>query len=327
MKILYIGGSGNISSACTEVALSHGHDVFHFNRGNTSPYTFDNRVKIIHGDINKISDRKQLDQFAPFDVAVDFICFTPDQMQADIEYFSGNCNQFIFISSATVYKKPPDHYIVTEDCPLQNNYWLYSRNKIACEQILSGQQKLPYTIVRPSYTFGKTWIPVAFTAREYNPIYRIKQGLPLISHGDGESLWVMTHHTDFARAFIALFGNKKAINNHFHITSDEVLTWDQIYKTIGKVLGIEPKLIHIPSDYINKIEPDWGDALLGDKARSMVFDNSKIKNLVPGWHARKSFAEGIKESIAWFEESQERMQINAETEQKTNNILLKFSSF
>jgi nucleoside-diphosphate-sugar epimerase len=326
MKVLFIGGSGNISSACTEEALRLGHTVCHFNRGTSSAYSFNERVKTIHGDINTYADRKLLDAFAPFDVVVDFICFTLDQMSADIDYFTDKTGQFIFISSATVYKKPPDHYVITEECPLENPFWVYAQNKISCEKLLTDQKNLTYTIVRPSYTYGKTWLPVAFTAREYNPVYRIRKGLPIISHGDGESLWVMTHHSDFAKAFIALFGNTRALNNHFHITSDEVLTWDRIYKTIGKCVGIEPKLIHIPSDFINSIEPEWGAALLGDKARSVVFDNDKIKNLVPGWKATKSFAEGIAESIEWFEGEPERMTINKEAEFKTNTIIRKFST-
>ena len=283
-------------------------------------------MKTIPGDINIPSDRSKLEEYAPFDVVANFICFTPDQIQADIDFFRDKTSQYIFISSATVYKKPPDHYIITEECPLDNPFWEYARNKIACENALKSQTALPYTIVRPSYTFGKTWIPTAFTAREYNPVYRIRNGLPLISHGDGESLWVMTHTSDFARAFVGLFGNNKALRNHFHITSDEVHTWNQIYGIIGKVIGIEPKLIHIPSDFINKLAPDWGDALLGDKARSLVFDNSKIKNAVPGWEARKTFEDAITESISWFEELLERKQLNQEAEDKMNLIIQKFLS-
>ncbi|MBA7511578.1 hypothetical protein ES705_03574 [subsurface metagenome] len=207
---------------------------------------------------------------------------------------------------------------------MENPFWKYAQDKIACENLLTSQNSLPYTIVRPSYTYGKTWIPVAFTARAYNPVHRIRKGLPIISHGDGESLWVMTHNTDFARAFVGLFGKKEALNNHFHITSDEVHTWDQIYKIIGNVVGKEPKLIHIPSDFINSIEPEWGAALLGDKARSMVFDNSKIKSVVPGWQARVSFEDGIRESIAWFEEKPERMLIDQVIESKIDTIIKRF---
>ncbi len=326
MKVLFIGGSGNISSACTEEALAAGHDVFHFNRGISGDYTFNNKVVTITGDIHKVSDRKKLDAYTPFDVIANFICFIPDQIQADIDFFKGKTGQYIFISSATVYKKPPDHYIITEDCPLENPFWEYARNKIACENLLTSQSDFPYTIVRPSYTFGRTWIPVAFTAREYNPVYRIRNHLPLISHGDGESLWVMTHNSDFARAFTVLLGNKLALQNHFHITSDEVHSWDQIYAIIGKVIGIEPRLIHIPSDFINEMDPEWGAALLGDKARSVVFDNSKIKHIASGWKANKTFEDGIRESVVWFANRPDRQRPDSTVEDRINRIITKFQT-
>jgi nucleoside-diphosphate-sugar epimerase len=324
MKVLFIGGTGNISSACTDVSVLNGHDVHHFNRGNSSGAN--PLVKTITGDINNPDDRKQIEKFGYFDVVADFICYLPGQMKSNIEYFKGKTNQYIFVSTATVYQKPPSHYIVTEDTPLGNPFWKYSQEKIACENLLTSQNELKYTIVRPSYTYGKTWIPMALTARSYNPIYRIRNGLPIISHGDGESLWVMTHNTDFASAFIGLFGNPGALNNHFHITSDEVHTWDQIYKIVGKVLGREPKLVHIPSDFINSIEPEWGAGLLGDKARSVVFDNSKIKKLLPHWKAVKSFEEGIRESIEWFEEEPERMNVDTEIDIKMNRMIQQFST-
>ncbi len=323
MKVLFIGGTGNISSACTAEAIRQEHELYHFNRGR-SELTNSEGVLTLLGDINIAADRKTIEKHAPFDVVANFICFTPEQMQNDIEFFTGKTKQYIFISSATVYKKPPDHYIITEECPLSNPFWKYSQDKIACENKLSLQDKLPYTIVRPSYTYGKTWIPVAFTANTYNPVYRIRKGLPILSHGDGESLWVMTHNTDFAKAFVGLFGKEKAMNNHFHITSDEVHTWDQIYRIIGKIVGKEPKLIHIPSDFINRLESEWGAALLGDKARSMVFDNAKIKSIVPGWNAQVTFEDGMRESITWFEEKPERMKIDREAEKKTDMIIRKF---
>ena len=300
-------------------------EVFHFNRRKTIQSDKKDTITTIEGDINSANDRNKILKYAPFEVVANFIAFVPEQVKADIELLKGNTKQYIFISSATVYKKPPDNYIVTEDCPLENPFWEYARNKIACEKFLQAQQDLNYTIVRPSYTYGHNWIPVALTARSYSPIFRIKNGLPLISHGDGESLWVTTHANDFARAFVGLFGNDKALNNHFHITSDEVHTWDQFYRIIGQVLGKEPNLIHIPSDFINRFAPDWGAGLLGDKARSVVFDNSKIKSAVPGWKAEISFTEGIKQSIDWFEEKPERMKLDSETEQRMDTIIAQFS--
>lgn len=324
MKVLFIGGTGNISSACSGEAISQGHELYHFNRGKSTTQELENIIWL-QGDINNSADRKIIEEHALFDVVANFVCFTPEQMQNDIDFFTNKTQQYIFISSATVYQKPPDHYIVTENCPLSNPYWKYAQDKIACENLLTSQNSLHYTIVRPSYTYGKTWIPVTFTARTYNPVHRIRKGLPILSHGDGESLWVMTHNTDFARAFVGLFGKKEAMDNHFHITSDEVHTWDHIYKIIGKIVDHEPKFVHISSDFINDLEPEWGAALLGDKARSMIFDNSKIKSVVPGWQAEVSFEDGIRESIKWFEEKEERMQIDPEAEQKINFIIEKYS--
>lgn len=324
MKILFIGGTGNISGACTRQAIAKGVEVFHFNRRNSQPSEHDSLITTITGNINSPEDRKKIEKYAPFDVVVNFIAFVPEQVKADIDLFHGKTRQYIFISSATVYKKPPDNYLITEDCPLENPFWEYARNKIACEKLLQLQNKLDYTIVRPSYTYGSTWIPAAFTARSYSPIYRIRNGLPLISHGDGESLWVTTHADDFARAFVGLFGNDRAINNHFHITTDEVHTWDQFYHIMGDVVGRKPNLIHIPSDFINRFAPDWGAGLLGDKARSVVFDNTKIKNAVPGWKAQITFAKGIERAVRWFEEKEERMKLDPETEQKMDLIIDRF---
>jgi nucleoside-diphosphate-sugar epimerase len=325
MKVLFIGGTGNISTACTQIATSKGMEVYHFNRQKSTSKTSPESVKTITGDIHSAADRKKINKFAPFDVVANFIAFIPDQVKADIAQFTTITKQYIFISSATVYKKPPDHYIITEECPLENPFWEYARNKIACEQLLRSQHKMDYTIVRPSYTYSESWIPVALTARSYSPVFRIKNGLPIISHGDGESLWVNTHAHDFARAFVGLFGNSSALNNHFHITSDEVLTWDQIYHIIGKVIGKVPYLIHIPSDFINRYDPDWGAGLLGDKARSVVFDNSKIKSAIPGWKAEILFAEGIRQSIAWFEAKPARMKLNREIELKMDSIIKQIS--
>jgi nucleoside-diphosphate-sugar epimerase len=321
MKIIFIGGTGNISSACTEQALIKGFEVFHFNRRKTDTSIKKDKIITVEGDINSSTDRKKIEKYAPFDVVVNFIAFVPGQVQADIEFFRGKTKQYIFISSATVYKKPPDHYIITEDCPLGNPFWEYARNKIACEKSLQAQNELNYTIVRPSYTYGNDWIPAALTARSYSPVYRIKNSIPLISHGDGESLWVTTHNKDFARAFVGLFGNEKAMNECFHITTDEVHTWDQFYRIMGHVVGKKPNLIHIPSDFINRFNTDWGAGLLGDKARSVVFDNTKIKSVVTGWKAEISFAEGIKQSIDWFEENPERMKLDNKTEHKMDEII------
>lgn len=324
MKVLFIGGTGNISTACTKEAISRGMQVFHFNRGNNTGELID-KVTTIKGDINKFNERQRINSHAPFDIVANFIAFEQDQVQSDIEFFNRKTKQYIFVSSATVYKKPPEHYLISENCPRENPFWEYARNKISCEKVLQNQNALTYTIVRPSYTYGHTWIPTALTARSYSPVHRIKNGIPLISHGDGESLWVTTHARDFARAFVGLFGNEKAMNEHFHITTDEVHTWDDFYRIMGTIVNKDPNLIHIPSDFINRLDPEWGAGLLGDKARSVVFDNTKIKNAVPGWKAEISFAEGIKEAIEWFEKKPERMKLDQGIENRMNKIIEQYS--
>ncbi len=324
MKVLFIGGSGNISANCTNEALNQGHEVIHFNRGNSHVYAFDSRVKSIQGNIENPADRNKIRAEGPYDVVANFIAFMPEQVEADLKMLKGICDQYIFISSATVYKKPPPSYLIREDCPLENPFWEYARNKIACERVLSGQTDQEYTIVRPSYTYGKSWIPVGLTAHSYSPVYRIRKGIPVIVHGDGESLWVNTHASDFARAFVGLFRNPMARNQAFHITSDEVLTWNKIYKTIGLLIGCEPDLIHIPSAFIHKFAPDWGDGLLGDKAFSVVFDNSRIREAVPGWKAEISFEAGMRSSLEWFEASPDRQKLDPETEQKMDRIIERY---
>ncbi|MBN1950877.1 MAG: NAD-dependent epimerase/dehydratase family protein [Bacteroidales bacterium] len=324
MKVLFIGGSGNISSACTNEAVENGIEVFHFNRCNKHPERLVPGVTSLEGDYSDNNSLNSIVRYAPFDVIANFICFTPEQMARDIDFFGPLTRQYIFISSATVYKKPPDHYIVTEDCPLENPYWPYAQKKIACEKLLSSQKKVPFTIVRPSYTYGNTWIPMALTARQYNPVYRIREGLPIISHGDGESLWITTHNSDFARAFVQLFDNDRALNEHFHITSDEVHTWDQIYGILGSIVGREPELIHIPSDFIHQHEPEWGEGLLGDKARSVVFDNTKIKSVTTNWQAVKSLKQGLTESVEWFESDPERAVPDQSIEERTNKLIYKY---
>lgn len=303
MRVLFIGGTGNISSACVELALARGYDVSTLNRGTTSAAA-DQRVTRFVGDRNDLSALNRAAQGGPYDVVADFVGYTPDQIEKDIAAFSGRIGQYVCISSASAYQKPPNHYLITESTPLYNPYWEYSRNKIACEDRLIKayrQEGFPITIVRPSYTYGPTWIPSSMGGHGYTVVHRIREGLPIISHGDGQSLWVMTYNADFAVGFVGLFGLPQAIGEAFHITSDEVLTWDQIYKTIARAGGCEADIVHIPSDLVAALYPQVGASLLGDKAYSVVFDNSKIKRVVPDYKAMVSFAEGIARSVAWHD--------------------------
>ena len=329
MRVLFIGGTGNISSASSELAINKGIELVHLNRGVSGNYSFKN-IETIQCDINNIEEARQKLKNEKFDAVVNWICFTPEQIKRDIELFRDITEHYIFISSATVYEKPPKHYIVTEKTHRSNPFWEYSQNKIKCETELEkahNETGFVYTIVRPSYTYGYTWIPTAFSALYYNPVYRIRNGKPIIVHGDGQSLWVMTHNTDLAKGLVGLLGNKKAFSEDFHITSDEVLTWDQIHNIIGEVVNSKPNIVHIPTDFINKIDKATGDGLLGDKARTFVFDNSKIKSVVPEFKATTLYKEGISRSIQWFEEEQERMVLNPEYENLTEKILKAYGHF
>ncbi|RPJ81332.1 MAG: SDR family oxidoreductase, partial [Acidobacteria bacterium] len=283
MKILFLGGTGNISSACVAHALEKGYEVTIFSRGQ-SELKPDPRCKVVVGDRNDRVTLENLARNGRFDVIADFVAYTPADIETDLAAFSGKTGHYLFISSASVYQKPPRNYLISETTPLANPYWEYARLKIACEDRLGRaykEDRFPVTIVRPSYTFGPTWIPAAVGGHGYTNVFRLRHGLPIVSHGDGQSLWVMTFHTDFAQGFVGLFGQVRAIGEAFHITSDEVLTWDQIYQTIAEVAGVEARIVHLPSEVIATLHPPFGGTLLGDKAYSAVFDNSKIKRAVP----------------------------------------------
>ncbi|NIK76745.1 nucleoside-diphosphate-sugar epimerase [Paenibacillus castaneae] len=306
MKVLFIGGTGLISQAVSRLAVERGIELYLFNRGKRDEFV-PKGARVINGDIRDMNSASAALEGMNFDVVVDWIAFTPEHIQTDIELFRGRTKQFIFISSASAYQKPPKHYIITEEAtPLENRYWSYSRDKIACEQLLREEQEasgFPITIVRPSYTYGDTMIPAALNSWQHpwSLVSRIRKGLPVIVHGDGSSLWTMTHNTDFAKAFVGLLGRDEAIGEAYHITSDEVLTWNQIYEAIGDAAGAVPNLVHISSEFLISHDPQLEGGLLGDKSVTSVFDNSKIKQLVPEFKATISFAEGIKQTVAWFE--------------------------
>ncbi|WP_141501220.1 SDR family oxidoreductase [Paenibacillus luteus] len=331
MKVLFIGGTGLISEAVSKLAIERGIELYLFNRGKRDARV-PSGAKVIHGDIrDPKSAAAALDGYH-FDVVVDWIAFTPEQVSVDIELFRGRTKQYIFISSASAYQKPPVHYIITEDAtPLENKYWQYSRDKIACEQLLQEEHaatEFPFTIVRPSFTYGDTMIPAALNSwpHPWSLIARIRAGLPVIVHGDGSSLWTMTHNSDFAKGFVGLLGREEAIGEAYHITSDEVLTWNQIYEAIGTAAGAEPKLVHISSEFLVSHDPELAGGLLGDKAVTSVFDNSKIKQLVPEFEATLSFAEGIKRTVAWFEAHPERCTEDSEWNEQMDAIITAHAS-
>ncbi len=323
MKVLFVGGTGNISTACTRLALERGIELTLFNRGvsraGSSP-----RAMLIHGDIRDTQKARALLQGREFDTVVDWVAFEPAHVEADIALFRGRTRQYVFVSSASAYQKPPESHLITEDTPLSNPFWEYSREKIACERILDRaflESGFPVTIVRPSLTYGETWIPAAIGGHDYTLIDRMKRGKDVIVHGDGQSLWVLTHNTDFAKGLVGLLGCEAAIGEHYHITSDEVLTWDRIYRTMGAAAGVEPRLVHIPSELIRAYDARIGDGLLGDKAYSAVFDNTRIKRAVPGFEASVSFTQGIRACLDWFDADPARKTIDGRINRLMDGIV------
>lgn len=309
MKILFIGGTGVISSACSQAAVDAGMELFLFNRGE-SKRPVPETAKVLHGDVRDVAATRKLLRRYSFDVVVNWIVYQPEHIAADVETFTGKVGQYVFISSASVYKKPPTILPITESTPLYNPFWQYSRDKIACEELLMQafrEKNFPVTIVRPSHTYDRTLLP--FRGR-YTVVDRMRRGEKVVVHGDGTSLWTLTHHRDFAAGFIGLLGNPAAIGEAFHITSDELLTWNQIFEIIAHAAGAEPKIVHVPSEHIAKFDPDWGTSLLGDKSHSVVFDNSKIKRIVPGFLAAIPFFQGAKEIIEWYDNNPEYQRID-----------------
>jgi nucleoside-diphosphate-sugar epimerase len=314
MKALFIGGTGLISSAVSRLAVERGIELTLVNRGQRDEF-FPAGARQIKADARDPAAVRSALGKESFDVVVDWIIFTPDQLATDIALYAGRTSQYIFTSSASAYQKPATHYLITESTPLFNPYWQYSRDKIACEQILTREYQeraFPVTIVRPSLTYGPSQIPAAVGSwnHPWTLVDRMRKGKKIIVQGDGTSLWTMTHNTDFARGFVGLMGNIQAIGHAFHITSDEVLTWDQIIRSIGAAAGAQPDIVHIASEFIAAFNPDSLGNLLGDKAQCGVFDNTKIKTFVPGYTAILPFAQGVLQSVRWFESHQKRCTID-----------------
>jgi nucleoside-diphosphate-sugar epimerase len=321
MKVLFIGGTGIISSACSELAVSRGIELFHLNRGKSSAIRKIEGVKTIHADIRNSGEARQALKGHQFDAVVDWIAFTPEHIATDIHLFSGITRQFVFISSASAYQTPPAKLPVTEETPLENPFWEYSRNKIACENLLKEENKksgFPFTIVRPSHTYDKTVVPIE---GGYTALDRMKQGLPVVVHGDGTSIWTLTHHRDFAVGLVGLLGNQNAIEEAFHITSDEWLSWNSIFLALASAMNVKPRLVHIPSEIIAKYDKEIGDSLLGDKAHSMIFDNSKIRKAVPDFNPRIPFSEGAKEIVKWHVEHAGQLKTNVHMNQFMDKLI------
>ena len=319
MKVLFIGGTGVISSACTELAVHLGIDLYLLNRGQ-SGRSQPHGVRHLRGDIDDSNIANLLDGHQ-WDAVVNWIVFTPDHLERDINLFKGNTRQYIFISSASVYQTPPSNLPVKESTLLDNPYWEYSQQKIACEERLIRayqEEKFPMTIVRPSHTYNPSKIPLF---GGYTTLRRMIDRKEVLVYGDGTSLWTLTHHKDFAKGFVPLLGNSRAIGEVFHITSDEWLNWNQIYGIMGQALGVTPHLVHIPSDLVAAYDAEIGAGLLGDKSNSMIFDNSKIKRLVPDFACTIPFSRGAEEIVEWYSADPARQEVDEERDKLIDQII------
>mgnify|MGYP002682067567 CR=1 FL=1 len=309
MKALFIGGTGNISSACSQLALERGVELYLLNRGQ-SLRPLPEGARVINADIRDPNAVREALGSMRFDVVADFIAFTPQHIETDLQLFRGRIGQYFFISSASAYQTPPATLPVTEAAILDNPVWQYSRDKAACEERLLRayrEEKFPFTVVRPSHTYSAVYVPVH---GNWTTIDRMLRGLPVIVHGDGTSLWTLTHSSDFAKGFVGLMGNSHAIGEAYHITSDEWLTWNQIHEILASAAGVQPELVHVPSDLIAVYDPIWGESLLGDKAHSFILDNSKIKRVVPDFVCTTPFSRGAEEIIAWHRADPARQQVD-----------------
>jgi len=320
LKALFIGGTGVISSACTDLALTQGIELTLLNRG-SSTRSIPSGVEVINADIRDSVAVKAATAARKWDAVVDFISFTPEHVKSALDAFIKRTSQYVFISSASAYRKPPVSMPVVESNLLFNPFWEYSRNKIACEELLVNEYRnsnFPITIIRPSHTYDKTLLPMD---GGWTVVDRMIRGKEVIVHGDGSSLWTLTHHRDFAVGLIGLLGHSFAIGEAFHITGDEWLSWDEIFRLVARAAGVEAKIVHVASDTINRFNPDWGAGLLGDKSHSMIFDNSKIKRVVPAFKCTIPFARGVEEILNWYLEDPKRQKIDADFAEKYERIL------
>ena len=310
LKVLFIGGSGIISSACSRLAVERGIDLYLLKRSTDGPRPIPAEATVLRGDIRDPASAKEALGDLEFDAVVDWVAFTPQHVRLDMDLFRGRAGQYVFISSASAYQTPPARLPVVESTPLKNPFWQYSRDKIACEELLVSayrEEDFPATIVRPSHTYDRTLVPLD---GGWTSLGRMRQGKEIVIPGDGTSLWTLTHHVDFAKGFVPLLAHPRTLGEAFHITSDEWLTWNQIAGALAAALGVEPRIVHVPSDAITAVDADWGASLVGDKAHSLIFDNSKLRSVVPDFVATIPFEQGAREIVAWFDEDPARQVVN-----------------
>lgn len=320
-RVLFIGGKGIISTAAGRVALERGMRLTLLNRGRDTSRVVPSGVDQLVGDATDPESMRSAIGDAEFDVVVNFHSFTPEQAAADVELFSGRTAHYVYISSASAYQKPIEHLPITESTPLRNPFWQYSRDKIASEDVFTAayrESAFPVTIVRPSHTYDETSIPIL---GDWTAVDRMRRGAPVVVHGDGTSLWTLTHTRDFAQAFVGLLGEGRAVGEAVHITSDDSLTWNQITALVAKAAGVEPKIVHIASEAIARELPDQGPGLVGDKANTVIFDNSKIKALVPGWRAVIPYRTGVREVMEWFDADESRRVVDPELDAAFDRLI------
>lgn len=309
-NILFIGGTGVISAAAAERAVALGHRLTIVNRGQSTRSVPDG-AEVLHADIRDAAAVRDVLGGRTFDAVADFISYTPEQAQTSMDLFRDRAGQYVFISSASAYQKPPTRLPILESTPLKNPFWRYSRDKIACEELLFRayrEEDFPLTVVRPSHTYDRTKIAMV---GGWTDVHRMRAGLPVMVHGDGTSLWTLTHSRDFAKAFVGLLGRPQAVGESYTITSDEYLPWNQIYRLFARAAGVaEPELVHVASETIAAHDQELGSNLLGDRSHSVVFDNTKIKSLVPSYTATIPFADGVREIVQWFDSHPELQQVN-----------------
>lgn len=321
LRALIIGGNGIISSSVSRLALQRGFDLTVVNRGISTTRPPLEGARHLTGDASDAASVAAAIGNEEFDVVANFRSFLPEQVREDIKLFAGRTGQYLYISSASAYQKPVAHLPITESTPLKNPFWQYSRDKIASEDALVEayrQSDFPVTIVRPSHTYDETLIPLE---GGWTILDRMRRGVPVLVHGDGTSLWTLTHARDFAVGFVGLMGNPVAVGDVFQITSNFVYPWDAIYRMLGAALGVEPSLVHVASDTIAAAVPDWGPGLLGDKSHSVIFDNSKLRGVVPDFNPTTTFAEGAREIVEWYDADKSRRSVDADINAKIDALI------
>jgi nucleoside-diphosphate-sugar epimerase len=327
MKILFIGGTGNISAECAALLHQRGNEILVLSRGRTAVPPAYRAIQANRKD--PAAMRAALKGVQP-EVVINFLGYDLPDVQADYDLFNGAVRQYVFISSAVVYTKPPQRLPLTEDAPLGNRWWDYAQKKLACEQWLRQCHKeagFPVTIVRPSHTYSKCWVPNPVSSGSYTFAARLEQGKPVFIHDNGESPWTVTAAADFAVGLAGLVGKPEAIGEAFHITSDEVLTWNEIYAEIAAALGVgSPQIVKVPTDFICQAAPQLAGTLKGDKAHPAVFDNAKIKRFVPEFRCSKPFRVGVRESVSWLRAHPEQQNRKPELDEMIERVLAEWTS-